>query len=72
MRSAQLLVEDSEGVYRAFAVKKKLLKSYTKHKTRINFDDFVNAVHNFVIVNVAATPRNLQCLSLQVFFQVQL
>ena len=71
MRSAQLLVEDSEGDCRAFAVKKKVLKSYTKHKTRINFYDFVNAVHNcergsqfcerrsqFRIVNVAATPRN--------------
>jgi hypothetical protein len=42
-----------------------------KHKTRIYFDDFVNAVHNcdrrsqfcerrsqFSIVNVGATPRN--------------
>jgi len=70
MRSAQLLVENSKGDCCAFAVKKKLLKSYTKHKTRINFDDFVNAVHNcerrsqfcerrsqFRIVNVGATPR---------------
>jgi hypothetical protein len=35
------------------SVKNKLLKSDMKHKTRIYFDDFVNAVHN----RKAATPR---------------
>ena len=66
------MVEDSEVDLDVFEVKKKLLKSNTKHKTRINFDDFVNAVHKFVnavhncerrsqfsIVNEAATPRVL-------------
>ena len=41
------MVEDSEVDLDVFEVKKKLLKSDLKHKTRIHFDDFVNAVHNF-------------------------
>ena len=58
------------GRFACFCSKKKLLKSDTKHKTWIYFEDFVNAVHKFVnavhncerrsqfsIVNVAATPR---------------
>ena len=64
------MVEDSEVDLDVFEVKKKLLKSDLKHKTRYHFHDFVNAVHNFVnavhncerrsqfsIVNVAATTR---------------
>ena len=41
------MVEDSEVDFDGFELKKKLLKSDSKHKTRIHFDDFVNAVHNF-------------------------
>ena len=64
------MVEDYEVDLHVFTAKKKLLKSDTKHKTWIYFEDFVNAVHKFVnavhncerrsqfsIVNVAATPR---------------
>ena len=64
------MIEDSEVNLDVFEVKKKLLKSDLKHKTRYHFHDFVNAVHNFVnavhncerrsqfsIVNVAATTR---------------
>ena len=42
------MVEDSEVDFDVFKVKKKLLKSDLKHKTRYHFHDFVNAVHNFV------------------------
>ena len=61
MRSARIVVEDSEVDLDVFEVKKKLLKSDSKLKTRIHFDDFVNAVHNcerrsqFWIVNERAT-----------------
>ena len=41
------MVEDSEVDLDVFELKNKLLKSDWKHKTRIYFDDFVNAVHNF-------------------------
>ena len=59
MRSARIVVEDSEVDLDVFEVKKKLLKSDSKLKTRIHFDDFVNGVHNcerrsqspFTIVN---------------------
>ena len=59
MRSARIVVEDSEVDLDDFEVKKKLLKSDSKPKTRIHFDDFVNGVHNcerrsqspFAIVN---------------------
>ena len=47
MRSARIVVEDSKVDFDVFEVKKKLLKSDSKHKTRIHFVDFVNAVHNF-------------------------
>jgi hypothetical protein len=40
------MVEDSEGDWQVLTVNKKLLKSDMKNKTRIYFDDFVNAVHN--------------------------
>jgi len=39
--------EDSEVDLDVFELKKKLLKCDSNHKTRIHFDDFVNAVHNF-------------------------
>ena len=42
------MVEDFEVDWDLFEVKKKLLKFETKHKTRIYFWDFVNAVHKIV------------------------
>ena len=54
------MVEDYEVDLHVIIAKKELLKSDTKYKTWIYFEDFVNAVHKFV--NVAATPRGtLSC-----------
>ncbi len=40
------MVEDSEVDLDVFELKTKFLKSDSKHKTRIIFDDFVNGVQN--------------------------
>jgi len=50
MRFARIVVEDSEVDLDVFKVKKKSVKSGSKHKSRIHFeskfDNIVNSVHN--------------------------